>query len=96
MNKVTAFKVSLIMTIVFIFLGIFFKISHYPYGDFLVSIGVFASLVFVILGLIDVFKNNSSKAHEKIMWTIGLLFLSWIAGLLYYPKFKKRNQSIIS
>lgn len=87
MDKITAFKVSLITSIVISLLGTFFKISHYPYGSPLLSIAFFVSLVFIILGLIDVFKNTNSKAHEKIMWTIGLLFLSWIAGLLYYPKF---------
>jgi len=92
MNKVTAFKVSLIITVVFNLLGTFFKISHYPYGSLLLSISLIASLVFIILGLIDVYKKNSSKAHEKIMWTVGFIFLSWIAGLLYYSKFKKRNQ----
>jgi ABC-type polysaccharide/polyol phosphate export permease len=92
MNKVTAFKVALMVTVVFNLLGIFFKISHYPHGSLLISISVITSLVFIILGLIDVFKNNNSKSYEKIMWTVGFIFLSWIAGLLYYSKFKKRNQ----
>lgn len=92
MNKVTAFKVALIITVIFNLLGTFFKISHYPHGSLLLSISVITSLVFIILGLIDVYKNNNSKPYEKIMWTVGFIFLSWIAGLLYYSKFKKRNQ----
>lgn len=92
MNKVTAFKVALIVTVVFNLLGTFFKISHYPHGSLLISISVITSLVFIILGLIDVYKDNNPKPYEKIMWTVGFIFLSWIAGLLYYSKFKKRNQ----
>jgi ABC-type polysaccharide/polyol phosphate export permease len=92
MNKVTVFKVSLILTIVLNVLGAYFKIAHYPHGTLLLSVSFIASLVFVISGLIDVFKNDNCKTHEKIMWTVGFIFLSWIAGLLYYPKFKKRNQ----
>ena len=92
MNKVTIFKVALIVTVVFNLLGILFKISHYPYQSLLLSISIITSLIFIILGLIDVFKNNNSMSYEKIMWTVGFIFLSWIAGLLYYSKFKKRNQ----
>jgi hypothetical protein len=91
MNKVTAFKVSLIITIVFNLLGTYFKIAHYPYGNMLIWIGIIASLGFIISGLADVFKNENSRPMEKLMWTVGFIFLSFIAGLLYYPKFKKRN-----
>jgi ABC-type polysaccharide/polyol phosphate export permease len=92
MNKVTAFKVSLILTIVLNLLGTYFKIAHYPHGTLLLSISLIASLVFIILGLTDVFENENCRTPEKIMWTVGFIFLSWIAGLLYYPKFKKRNK----
>ena len=92
MTKVSTFKVALIITVVFSLLGVFFRISHYPYGKLLLAISFIASLVFIVLGLIDVIDNERSKIHEKIMWTIGFIFLSWIAGILYYPKFKQRNQ----
>lgn len=92
MNKVIAFKYSLIFAIIFSLLGSYFKISHYPYGDILSGLGLLVSLVFIVLGLLDVFLKSNYKTIEKIMWTVGLILLSWIAGLLYYPKFKKRNQ----
>lgn len=93
MNKVTAIKVLLIITIVFYLLGSYFKIARYPYGHTLLWIAIIASLGFRIPGLIDVFKSENSRPMEKTMWTVGFIFLSWIAGLLYYPKFKKRNAS---
>ena len=92
MNKVKAFKNSLIFAILLSLLGAYFKIAHYPYGDLLTGLGFLISLVFVVLGLLDVFLKSNYKPIEKIMWTVGLILLSWIGGLLYYPKFKKRNQ----
>jgi len=91
MKKVTVFKVSLIIAIILNILGAYFKIAHYPYGSFILSVGLIAGLGFIIPGLIDVFRNDNSKPLEKLMWTVGFVFLSGIAGLLYFPKFKKRN-----
>ena len=92
MNKVTVFRLSLIFTIILNLLGAYFKISHYPGGTTILSISLISSLVFVFLGLTDMFKNENYKTLEKVMWTIGFIFLSWITGLLYYSKFKIRNQ----
>jgi hypothetical protein len=41
--------------------------------------------------LSDVFRNENCRPGEKFMWTVGFIFLSGLAGLLYYLKFKKRN-----
>jgi hypothetical protein len=92
MNKVNAFKVSLIISIVLNLLGAFFKIAHYPFGNLLIWISTGVSLVFIILGLLDVFKDKEDLPVDKLLWTLGLIFLNWVAGLLYYPKFKRRNQ----
>lgn len=91
MNRVTAFKVSLIITIIFNLLGAYFKIAHYPYSNILLWIGFITSLVFIVQGLTDVVRNDNSRQMERLMWSVGFIFLSWIAGILYYPKFKKRN-----
>jgi len=92
MNKVIAYKHSLISTIILSLVGAYFKIAHYPYGDLLTELSFLISLVFIVLGLLDVFLKSNYKVIEKIMWTVGLVLLSWIGGLLYYSKFKKRNQ----
>jgi hypothetical protein len=89
MNIVTAYKIGFFLTIFLNMLGAFFKISHYPHASLLLLMGIITNLVFVILGLIQVFKNNNFKTNEKIMWTMGFIFLPWIAGLLFYPKFKE-------
>jgi hypothetical protein len=89
MNNLTVFRISLIITTAFNLLGIFFKIGHYPYGSLLLGMSASVSLGFIIPGLIDVFGKTKYKPHEKLMWTVGFIFLSWIAGILYWPEFKK-------
>ena len=91
MNRITVFKVSLITTTIFNLLGVFFKIQHYPYGGFILGLSALASLGFIIPGLANLYGKAKYKPHEKLMWTTGFIFLSWIAGILYWPEFKKRR-----
>ncbi len=89
MNRTELFRVSLIVTTVFNLLGVICKIQHFPYGGLLLGLSALASLGFVIPGLADVFDKVKYKLNEKLMWTVGFIFLSWIAGILYWPEFKK-------
>ena len=91
MNKVTVYKVSLIFTAIICLIGPFFKIQHYRHGSFFLVMSLIFSLFVMILGLTDVYKDDLFKPNEKFMWTIGFIFLPWIAGILYFPKYKKRN-----
>jgi hypothetical protein len=72
-------------------LGVICKIQHFPYGGLLLGLSALASLGFIIPGLADVFDKVKYKLHEKLMWTVGFIFLSWIAGFLYWPEFKKER-----
>jgi hypothetical protein len=95
MNKITVFRISLLLTTFINLLGAYYKIVHNPYGSFLLALSAVLSLGFILPGLKDIFGNPSLKFHEKWMWTIGFVFLSWVAGYLYLPKFKKLNSGII-
>ncbi len=86
--KITIYKTSLIVATLLSLLGSYFKITHYAYGNLILVIGMIISLGFIIPGLADVFGNNRLKSHEKLMWIVGFIFLTWIAGFLYFPKFK--------
>ncbi|MHC1702603.1 MAG: hypothetical protein AB9846_01725 [Tenuifilaceae bacterium] len=92
MNKVLFYKAGIIVTLVFVLTGAFFKIMHYPNGAIILSLGLISSLVYIILGLVDVFSDKEMNLQVRFMWLIGFIFISWIAGMLYYPHFKKRNQ----
>ncbi len=92
MNKVVIYKWSLIATLVFIFLGAFLKIMHYPHGSILLTIGLVSCIGYIILGLVDVFSDKKLNLPERLMWLIGFIFISWITAIVYYPSFKRRNQ----
>jgi len=91
MNKVTLYKASLILTAILCLVGAFFKIQHYPYGNILLTMGKAISLVVMFLCLTDIYKDDHYNTSERFLWTIGFIFLSWISGVLYFPKYKKRN-----
>lgn len=93
MKNLTIFRISLIVTIAFNLLGVFFKIQHYPYGGLLLGMSALASLGFILPGLADMYGKTKFKPHEKLMWTVGFIFLSWIAGILYWPEFKNKGRS---
>jgi len=71
--------------------GAIFKILHYPFGQTLMIVGTICSLGFIIPALIDVFNNEKNKFIEKFAWLICFIFLSWIAGLIYYKTYSRRN-----
>ena len=89
MNRTELFRFSLIITPVFNLTGIICKLQHFPYGGVLLGLSLLASLGFIIPGLADVFGKTKYKTNEKLMWTVGFIFLSWIVGFLYWPEFKK-------
>ncbi|MGV8878661.1 MAG: PLDc N-terminal domain-containing protein [Sphingobacteriaceae bacterium] len=41
------------------------------------------TLIYVIIALAEIYSTESTLMNEKTMWTIGFIFFSTIAGLLY-------------
>ena len=90
-NKVIVYRLSLWIGIPAICIGFYLHMTDYIFADFIIAPGAISALVIIILGLIDVFPNNKIKKSEKIMWVSGFLFFTFIAGILYFQRFKKRN-----
>lgn len=89
MRMVTCYRISLNITLITSMMGILFKLNHYPYANFLLAGSTFFSLGFILPGLQDVYRNRRSNPNEKWMWTLAMIFLSWIAGYLYWPILKR-------
>lgn len=80
--------ISLVLSTPFTILGAMFKILHLPFGATLLALGFIFSLVYIILGITDIWKRPLDTA-VKLMWLVGFLCISWITGLVYifvYPK----------
>jgi hypothetical protein len=90
MKLTTLYFTSLIISFVLTIFGAAFKILHLPLGSIMLFVGMITSPVYIILGLIDVAKHKP-LASEKLMWLVGFLFLHTLAGILYFPQYKKHN-----
>ena len=84
------FKAVFSISILIALIGTYFKIMHWGYSKPILIIGILLSLGYIILGIIEV--NNSTKIEksEKIMWTVGFIFFSFITALVYLFSGRKR------
>jgi hypothetical protein len=93
MNKITLYRVSLVVSTVLVFIGAMMKIVHLSYSNIILPVGMTLSLVYICIGLYDSFLDQKDSSIVKLMWLIGFIFLSWVTGILYLPRLKK-NQEI--
>jgi hypothetical protein len=93
-NKmIKIYKTSLIFSLVLTIIGAMFKIMHWPVASLLLSFGLLISLIYIVIGLMGIYKTENKSLIEKILWLIGFIVFSWIIGLIYYyvelkPKYK--------
>ena len=83
MTKSNLFRPIFLLSILIGLVGAFFKILHLPGGHIFIVITVILTAIYVILGLYEIYGSNRIAMHEKVMWTIGFIFLSTVTGLLY-------------
>ncbi len=66
------------------------KILHRPSADLLLQIGFIGLIVFVGLSVYEIMQSKKIEMLEKMMWVIGLLFISIIIGFVYVISARKR------
>jgi hypothetical protein len=93
MNKITLYSFSLIFSTILVFIGATMKILHLTYSNIIIPLGMIISLIYICIGLYDSFMDKKDSSIVKLMWLVGFIFLSFLAGILYFPKLKK-NQTI--
>jgi len=80
------YKPSLIISLFITIIGAMFKIMHWPFASFLLTIGLIISLIYVVIALIEIHQTENKTLIEKLLWLIGFVCLPWIVGLIYYYK----------
>lgn len=75
----TSFIISFILTLV----GAYLKITHSEGADTWLTIGIIASIVFIVTAIYEVRTSKRIDHAEKTMWTLAFIFFSSIAGLIY-------------
>ena len=90
METNNSLKALFFISFIMIFIGAYFKIMHWGYSEEILIIGLLLSLAYVILGIIEV--NNSTKIEksEKMIWTVGFIFLGSVTALVYLFSGRKR------
>jgi uncharacterized integral membrane protein len=60
-----------------------------PYGDAVSVAGIVVQLVFLVLAVIEVQKNPDFTPTQKTTWTLVLIFLGTLAGIVYLMKTRR-------
>lgn len=53
-------------------------------------LGSIATIAFIIMALIEIYKSRYISMNEKVMWTTGFLFFNFITGIVYFYMGRKR------
>ena len=91
MKKESIVKWVAFTSILTIFLGTYLKILHYSGADFILSVGLVGTALLLIGAIFEVRTSARLNKNEKMMWTIGLLFITSIALPLYFLNGRKRT-----
>lgn len=90
MLKEKILRTSLFISIGIAILATWFKLMHEPGSDSFLLISMVAASVFIITAILEVSQSEKIDRSEKIMWIVGFLFLTGIAGLVYIFSGRKR------
>jgi hypothetical protein len=75
----TSFALSILTTVV----GTCLKIIHAGGAEVFLIIGLIASLIFIVTAVYEVRTSKRIGYAEKTMWTIALIFIGGITGIIY-------------
>lgn len=90
MKLATIVKTSFIVSTLSTLIGAYQKITHSAGADTLLIIGLVATLIFIVSAVYEVRTSTKISSSEKNTWTIGLIFFSGIAGLIYLVFVRRR------
>ena len=81
---------SFFLGLIFVFIGAYLQITHAEGANIWLTIGLLASLVFMLISIYEVMSSTYINQSEKIMWVVGFIFLGLITGIVYLVAGRKR------
>ena len=90
MNNKNLIPIFYVLSFIILFLGAIFKILHQPFGSEIMGLALISSIIYIVLSLLEIFKSERIDKTEKIMWLVGFIFLSTVAGFIYLVSARKR------
>lgn len=79
----------LAVNILAVITGAFFKIMHWGFSETILAAGLMAYLAFLIVALIEVFRNPRFSSGDKFRWAVVLTFLGSLGGILYMSRTRR-------
>lgn len=65
-------------------IGAYLKIRHVETADYILAAGLLCSVIFIILALVEVWNTDRVRRQDRVLWTIAILLLGSLGGLLYF------------
>ncbi len=78
------FKRIFAIAFFFAIISILMRINHLDNDSLFLSIGVVSTLVYIVIGIFEVYKSNRIGNTEKALWTVGFIVLSFFVGIYYF------------
>ena len=86
----TIVKWSFIMSFIITLIGAYLKIIHAEGAEECLTIGIIVLIVFIVTAIYEVRTSRKIDNTEKTMWTTAFIFMSGLAGLIYFLIGRKR------
>lgn len=84
------FKTAFLLSLTLLFAQIIMGFMNLPGRNLLIIVILPLTLTYIIMALKEIYPSNRINMFEKIMWTISLIVLNYIAGLMYLLFARKR------
>ena len=82
----TSFAAIILCTI----LGTYLRINHAGGAMEILVMALVATIVFIVTAVFEVNHSTRIGSSEKVMWTLGFILTSSIAGFFYLISARKR------
>lgn len=76
--------------VLFSLIGAYLKVRHLDGANYVLAAGLLCSVVFIIFALVEVWNTDRVRKQDRILWTIAIVFLGGIGGLIYLIKRRTR------
>lgn len=86
----TIVKSSFIISFTITLIGAYLKITHDAGAEALLTIGIVTVLIFIASAIYEIRTSTRIGHSEKTMWTIAFIFMSGIAGIIYFLMGRRR------
>lgn len=95
-NRDFLIKTSFILSFCLSCIGFWLTVHHGKGADIYLILGLTFHLAWLTIALYEIFSSSRISKTEKIIWTIVLVLLESVGGLIYLLLLRKNiNQSLV-